>query len=377
MKIGILSDTHSDKMNAIPYIIREFKKAHVKLIVHCGDIDPKHVDSKLFGYFPVICALNELKPKAEKFNNPPDNWHFTYPCNPPKDPSSRIVDLEELGLGRDKFYVGHKRSFDFLIESKRNLEETLQKVRKDYDGVRLLFSGHVHHQTYAQGRLISYVNPGAVEDSFDGFEYAIIDTDKDQIVFSRILPKEPVKEALNVAVISDSADISGFDPEFWQQLSNVLKEHKVTHIIHCGNVDLNDIGKEVLEDFQVYVNLLPQQRIKAPSGPANWHILTQDEPLIQVNGYKFLIDYDFGRAMLSKSEEDLFDIELEKRIKYPGLNYILFGLTNEGFYEEGEQLRYINPGDINKDRNFVIISLPKNEITFGHVFLDPLPPLEV
>lgn len=376
MKLGIVSDTHNDRMNALPYIMQEFDKAKVEIVIHCGDISPAHVKAELFNNLPVICALNEKNPKAEEFNNPPKHWHFTYPCDPPEDPKNRIVDLADLGLGMGKFYVGHKRSFDFLIKSKRYLEETLQKIRKDQDGVRWLFSGHVHHQTYAQGRLISYVNPGAVEDSFDGYEYAIIDTASDQIIFSRILAKKPIRESLNIGIISDSADISDFDPEFWQQLANVLKQHQVTHLIVIGNIDLKDIGKEALEDFQVYVNLLPSQRLEAPGGSANWHILTQDEPIVQINGYKFLIDYGFGRTMLGKSEEDLLDIELEKRIEHPRLNYILFGLTNEGFYEEGEQLRYINPGDINRDRNFVVISLPKNEITFGHVPLDPLPPLE-
>ncbi len=52
MIIGILSDTHTDKANAIPHIVKEFKRRYVEVIFHCGDIEPIHLDPKLFGNLP-------------------------------------------------------------------------------------------------------------------------------------------------------------------------------------------------------------------------------------------------------------------------------------------------------------------------------------
>ena len=49
MIIGILSDTHHDRANAIPHVVEEFKKRGVETIFHCGDIEPKHLNYELFG----------------------------------------------------------------------------------------------------------------------------------------------------------------------------------------------------------------------------------------------------------------------------------------------------------------------------------------
>ena len=70
MIIGVLSDTHNDKMNVLPYVMAEFKKRNVEMIVHCGDIEPKHLKPELFNNLPVICALTEALSIASQ-NNPP------------------------------------------------------------------------------------------------------------------------------------------------------------------------------------------------------------------------------------------------------------------------------------------------------------------
>ena len=56
---GIISDTHKDKMNAIPHIMAEFRKHGVTHIIHCGDIKPEHLNAELFNNLPVVCALVE------------------------------------------------------------------------------------------------------------------------------------------------------------------------------------------------------------------------------------------------------------------------------------------------------------------------------
>jgi len=100
MILGILSDTHEDKMNAIPHIITEFKKRGVELIIHCGDISPKHLNAQLFGNLPVICALTEGQ-NEECFTIPPNKWSFTVP------------DKRVVTMGGIKLYVGHKRAYEY------------------------------------------------------------------------------------------------------------------------------------------------------------------------------------------------------------------------------------------------------------------------
>ncbi len=170
-----------------------------------------------------------------------------------------------------------------------------------------------------------------------------------------------------MAIISDSADISLCAPSFWNDLVEALKQLGVTHVIHCGNIEAADIANNVLLDFQVHAYVIPQDRESIKSVPANWHIYDYDDPLVEVSGYKFLIDYDFGATIMKKTGEDLMDLELEIRSKYPRLDYVVYGLTYDAFYEEGRQLRYINPGDVIRDRNFAVIRLPQNEITFSHI----------
>jgi hypothetical protein len=78
---------------------------------------------------------------------------------------------------------------------------------------------------------------------------------------------------------------------------------------------------------------------------------------------------------MEKSEYDMHKLCLKLRRKYPRICFVLCGFTNDAFYEEGEQVRIINPGDIVKDRNYVVISLPCAEITFSRVPVEPLPPI--
>jgi hypothetical protein len=80
--------------------------------------------------------------------------------------------------------------------------------------------------------------------------------------------------------------------------------------------------------------------------------------------------------MLDKSESDMYRLSLKVQSQYPETRYILYGFARNGFYEEAEKLVLLNPGNIVKDRNFAVIALPLNEITFGQIITEPLPPLE-
>lgn len=355
MIIGILSDTHKDRANAIPHIIEEFKKRGVEVIFHCGDIEPKHLDTNLFGNLPVVCALLDEQKDMKEFCFPPNGWRFT-------KPGHRVVTLPS-GL---KFYVGHKRAFEFLAGAESELRKTLEKIRKDYDCVQCLFSGHTHHQIYKQNPLISFVNPGAVEDSYDAYEFAILNTETKEITFSRIPRTKPVKKSFSVGIISDSLNISDLDVDFWSNLATQFKAKNVNDIIHCGNISLKDLGKEELREFNIHYFLRADQ--KNPSAvPSNWKLINCQDPVVEINEYKFYVKHDFGVTFSEQSENDMRSLSLQVREKYPETSFILFGSTNYAFLEESEQVRIINPGDIVRNRNYAIVTLPTTEIFFGGI----------
>jgi predicted phosphodiesterase len=355
---GVIADTHEDKMNALAHIMAEFKKRNVEAIVHAGDIEPKHLKAELFGNLPVICALTESQIKKKEFARPPKGWIFT-------QPGKRVYNFCNT-----KIYVGHKRAFEFLTGSEADLVHTLNIIRKDNDLVRWLFSGHTHHQIYKQGHLINFVNPGAVESSFEGYEFAVINTETDEIVFSRLPKTKPLKERFSVGVISDSLNISDLDADFWKRLAEEFKKHNIKHCIHCGNLAEHDIGRKELEGFEVYYTLRSDQKNR--SAPGNWHLIAAEQPVVEINGYRFYVQLYLGADLLEQSEYDMHRLCLKLRRQYPEIDFVLCGFTNDAFYEEGEQVRIINPGDIVKDRNYAVISLPNAEITFSRVPVEPL-----
>ncbi len=367
--VGVLSDTHEDKMKALPHVINQFKKRGVQLIIHCGDLYPKHLNADLFGGLPVVCALIDEQiekdgREKEEFRIPPIDWTFT-------KPGERIYKLTEY----ESIYVGHKLSFNFLAGSGAELNRKLQEIRKNSDGVRWIFGGHTHNQIYKQDHLISFVNPGAVQDSCDGYEFAFIDLENSEIVFSRIPKTSPIKETFSIGVISDSWLISEMDPGFWKKLAEEFKRRGVTHIIHCGGIATADIGRPEFEGFKVRYNLNKNQKNERTF--ENWELIPSEEPIVEINDYRFYVQYDLGMDLLEKSEIDMHMLCLNLRRKFPGISFVLCGFTNDAFLEEGQEVRIINPGDILTDRNFAVICLPRTEITFGHVPLDPLPDIEL
>jgi len=362
MILGIISDTHTDKMNAIPYIIEEFKKRKVNLIIHCGDIISEHIEAELFGNIPVICALTEEQTGIE-FQKQPKGWTFT-------KPQDRIRNLDK----HTKIYVGHKRFFELLRKSESDFMETLEVITRDHDCVRWLFGGHTHRQVFKQNNLISCLNPGAVENSLWGYEFAAVDTETNTTTFSRIPPEKPVKEPLKIAVISDSRNVSDLDPGFWKKLAEKFKEHGVKEIIHCGNLATADIGRKELKGFKIHYNLRQDQK-NPREVPGNWNLIDPERPIVKVNGYIFCVQHDLGKSLLYESEIGMLGISLKLVAQFPAIEFVLFGLTHEAFLEENEQVHIINPGDVVKDRSYTVIELPKNEITFSSILPEPLPPI--
>lgn len=362
MILGIISDTHRDEMNAVPHIMKRFKEKGVEVIIHCGDIEPKHLKSEMFLGLPVICALVDEQTKREDFITPPCRWKYT-------KPGERVLFVNGL-----RIYVGHKRSFEFLTGSESCLAKMLDGLRRDFDGLRWLFSGHTHHQIFKQG-ITSFLNPGAVEDSFDGYEYAIVDTEKEEVTFSRIPKSKLAGENFSIGVISDSLNISKSNPDFWQELADSLRDRGVKNLIHCGNISLKDVGRKELNEFCVYYNLRMDQKIP-DIRLENWKIIDSENPVVKIGDYRFYIQLDLGAVLLEQSELDMYKLSLSLRREYPEIDFILCGFTYQAFLEEGEQATIINPGNVINNQNFVVITLPAKEITFSHIPSKALPSLE-
>jgi predicted phosphodiesterase len=378
--IGIIADTHKDEHKATPHIIAEFKRRGVEYVFHGGDLtEIEQFNAELYGGLPVCYALTEgqcekdkngqcLSPE-EKFYPPAGNWRYTMPGH-------RIIKI-----GGQPYYLGHKLPFAFYLDmGARQFDERLQRIRLENDGLRWIFGGHTHAQTYRQGHLASLVNPGAAEGSVNwGYEFAIVYTEENQVVFGRIMPMPPQEEPFTVAVISDSLNVSKLDTAFWGRLNKEFFDRGVSHVIHCGNIALEDIGRPELSGYTVYYNLLPDQIEDMTVGglfkqvPSNWVLIDPDKPVVKINDQRFYIKLDLALDLLEQSELGMDVMAMKIRQEFSMTNYVLCGFTNEALYYEGQQIRIINPGDINHDRNFATICFPRHEITFGHVPVDPLP----
>jgi putative phosphoesterase len=378
MIIGVLSDTHGDSKNAIPHIVREFKKRGVQLIVHCGDIIPKHVSKDLFGGLPVICAFVDGQRDDPVFHQDrPEGWDITFP-------EKRIRTLPD----GEVIYVGHKRHIDFLRKTTDQFSETLMDIRQQFDGLRYVFGGHMHFQTFKQGQLVSFINPGAVEEALGwGYEYAIVDTVSGQVIFSRILPTPDDRPVFSVGVISDSLDISHRDRAYWGHLAKEFGDRGVSHIIHCGNIAIEDIGRSELNGFSVHYAIRADQsseykKLKEKGMiPSNWSVVSEEHldegAVVDINGFRFYVQLDLGLKLMTISEGAMDSAAMQIRRKYPETEFVLCGFTREAIFVEGGQVLTINPGDTNADRSFAVICLPRREITFGNVGFDPLPKLPI
>lgn len=375
MIIGAMADTHLDKRGAIPYIVKDMAARGAKLIIHAGDMMPQHFSAPLFQNLPVIIALTDEQVNEEKKmypEKPPLGWVYT-------DPKNRIQYIfDSQGQIVAKAYIGHKRAFEVLFNSVEKLWETLYTIRRDHDLVRYMFSGHTHHQIYMKNRLIDFINPGAVEDAYGvagGYEYALIDTENGEVIFTRIPATKNLKRRLKLAVISDTLDISEIDPDFWKKLAEEFSRSQVTDIVICGNLNPEDIGKEELQNFDVWLNSNNGEIRSAL--PNNWNQLPKPDPknlitYFYIGPYEFCINFDLGLQLDSKSERDLNTISLEAKKDHPNLRFMFFGGSHEAFYEEGQNLLLLDPGDVISDRSYATIDLPRIEITFGSVPYDSL-----
>jgi predicted phosphodiesterase len=362
-----LSDTHGVPDNIIKYMVREAQHRGADVIIHCGDIEAQHLNAELFGNLPVVCALNKEQLDKEAFKialeNPPPGWRFTVPGN-------RVVDIEHV-----RCYVGHKFSFNMYAEAEDTFKTRLDILRRDSDGLRLVLAGHMHHQAFVQTLLVTFLNPGAIERSPDGYEFAIIDTITGQVVFSRIPKTKYLESPFTVGFISDSLDISKRDSDFWRKLALEFSQRDVSQVIHIGNIALSDIGREELANLQVWYRLRSDQ-INPKEVPENWHLIPRDPPIVIINERQFYVHPNLAKIILEKSEGEMHRECLKISELHPEISVILYGNTSDAYMAEEIDGRttIMNPGHA-LFRNFATACFPNREFTIGKVPLDPLPEL--
>jgi predicted phosphodiesterase len=387
--MGNISDSHEDLYNMLALVINMLvDKEKVDFITHHGDIFVEHINAPLFRHKPVALALTEDNYERreighvdeKKIHAPADNWTFTHPsrATDPDEFKSRIIDLSEIAKVKFRIYLGHKRLDDYFRGAESEFIKTLELIRRIYDSLRYFFAGHSHRQLLIKTLMIICLNPGAIQNSagiFGGAEYSVIDTESGLIVFDRIPLRPSQKHKLNVGIISDTLDITKHDPSYWKNIRNVFKKYKVTDIIHCGNLDPDDIGRREFESFQVYYN--PNRGISSGKDPENWHVLRETEygndtiPLT-IGDYSFLIRLKLGAQMWDQSEFDMHRVTLQVKTEFPDTRIVLCGSTRQTFYDEGEQMAIINPGCTFPDQSYAIVELPRGRLTFGQI---PLPTL--
>ena len=364
MILGVLSDTHDIDDVVIKHIVKNFLARKVERIIHCGDIEAQHVNSELFGNLPVYCALNAEQLEKIAFagflKNPPAGWVFTVP-------EKRVLDI-----GHIRIYVGHKFSFELAANSEASFKERMNALRREHDGLRWIFAGHMHHQVFTQTQLVNFVNPGAVELSPDGYEFAVIDTSKNEAVLSRITKTRCLEPPFTVGIISDSLNISKLDADFWRKLACEFKMRDVSQIIHCGNIAVSDIGRPELESFQVHYRLRKDQG--NPKAPSNWHLIACNPPIVTICERQFYVHDSLARIVLEKSEAQMHRECLLISELYPEISFILYGNTRDAYVSEEMDGKTVimNPGDALSSRNFATICFPRREITIGNVPVDSL-----
>lgn len=356
MILGVMSDTHNIKDDIIRAVIDEFRRRSVNIVVHCGDIEPQHFNAEIHGNFKVVCALIEEQRLKSEFTFMPNGWAVT-------KPSDRVVNL-----GPFKIYVGHQRSWDFLVGSEASFEKIMNEISTKYDGVRWMFAGHTHHQIYIQGSTCSFINPGAIQDGFDGHGFATVDTDVKEVVFSRIPLSASTISPFTVWIVSDTGNITQLDNEFWSKLVYEFRKRDVSIIIHGGNIWPGDIGRPELRDFLVYYYLLENQE-PPKNVPSNWRLISQDDPVVSINGYRFFVQYALGVDLFEQSEFQMSQSVRKLSKQHQHVDFVICGLIHSALFTEGQEVKIINPGDARNHRKFVTVCLPRNEVTFGCVRL--------
>ena len=380
MLIGVMGDTHSIDQDIVKKVAEDLKRRGAQVIVHTGDIEKQHLSVDLFGGLPVICVLTRQQQFDANFSFPPAGWVFTRPGNSMISERDKMNEVIEntiaaklaianriVNLGEVVIYAGHERSNDVFMNSAK-FNEFINILNQVYDGVKFVFTGHTHHQFLIQKNGVSWINPGAIWPLFFDYEYALVNTSNNEVVFTRLPRTANNIKPQTVGIISDPGNISERDSQFWQQLAIEFHERDVSLVIIDGSFRPSDIGRPELGDFQVFYNLLPgavDQSLK----PANWHLIPDNNPVLEICSHYFLVQHKLGIDLDGKTELEMVNFIHEQSKKYQHIDIVIYGGIHDALFEEQQEVMVINPGDARNHRKFVTICFPRCEVTFSSVRL--------
>jgi len=393
MILGVMGDTHDCSDELIREIVeKEFRPRSVEVIVHTGDIIARHVNAELFGNFPVICVLTKQQAFDFRFFVSPHDWRFVrpaFPIDPPKfmgkvedqQAEEYIKELEEFNMKQRIYarlvpiaapagdrivaYCGHERSFD-VFSNPQKVRDFFMEINQVCDGVNLVFTGHMHHQFVFRNGPMTWMNPGAVAESFNHtIEFGVIDTRSKEVVLGRLSGPEAKISTVTVGIVSDAGNVDQIDSTFWKRLRQEFDARAVTQVIACGNFRPEDIGRPELDDLQVYYYLLPEYNDGEP--PKNWHQLLPDNPVVGICGHRFYVQHGIGpeHAVFSEIQRNEAFNWIFAEFKH--LDFIVAGLVPGTILQETDKYSFINPGDARDHKYFATICLPRREYTLGTV----------
>lgn len=387
MIYGIMSDTHNcDRERIRKTIDEEFIPRGVEVIAFAGDIEIKHADRELFRRLPTLCVMTKEQAFDSNFCYAPEHWRYVRPAyseNPPSiagnfsDPEAvkKLAELQEycekvrifsriVSFADETIYLGHERSDDFFnnFGKVRKFFTLINQIR---DGVRLAITGHKHHQFLLRTNNFTWINPGALDHSWNGTEeFAVYDSVKDEVVFGRLSSQESRLNPVSVGILSDTLNVDDLDASYWLRCRENFDRRGVTHVICCGNFLSRDIGHRELDGLQVYCYLLSNDSMPQ-SIPENWHIIRHSNPVVEIGGHRFYVQHEIGSEQGSLSEVQRDAVLKDIRARYPHLDFIIAGLGPETVYMEGQDYSFINPGNARDHKRFAVVCLPRREYTFG------------
>jgi len=380
MILGIMGDTHEVEANIIKKVSADLKKRGAEVIIHTGDIESQHLDINLFCGLPVVCVLTNQQQFDRQFSFPPSGWVFTRPGNSMISPADKAQNVMEniiasklaianriVNLGEVVIYAGHERSTDVLMNGQK-FNEFIEILNQVYEGVRYIFTGHTHHQFLIQRNGFSWINPGAVIPLFYEHEYAVVNTAKGEIVFTRLSQTTTATQSQTVGIISDTGNISERDSQFWQQLAIEFHERDVSIVIVGGGLRTSDIGRSELADFHVYYSLSPLVKNNLQE-LNNWHLISNDNPILEICSHYFLIQHNLGIDLHGQTEVEMIKLIREELKHHHHIDIVICGGIHDALFEEQQDVMIINPGDARNHRKFVTICFPRCEITFSAVRL--------
>ncbi len=359
-----MGDTHDVERHKVKAVVDDLIARGAEIIFHTGDIEIEHWDAKLFGDIPVVCALTIEQRHKPEFLFPPNGWTYTLA---EYGTAARIINLGSL-----KIYLGHQRSRDLFLSFEK-AQAFLMELETSLEGVEWIFSGHNHWQALRQFGPVMWVQPGAVKSLIpsSGYEFAFIDVDKKEVVFSRIPKVTSTVEPFTVGFISDPGLVSKRDSNFWSSVRYELDQRGARSLIISGLMP-EDVGRTELSDIEVHYLVLPGE-ISPVSNLANWREILLDKPVVEISGYQFLVMHNLGSILAGKSEVQLVGIATEAIKSYHHIDMVVTGGYYDAMYEEvlntsgSNPFSIINPGDAREKRRIAFAHYPREEMTLTRI----------